>query len=356
MTKELLRKYLDGQCTNQELNEVLRWVKEEALNEKGRKLGFEDWNTYQVEDDLAVNNEKFTALFDRIQKAIGKDEKVQKKGRKNTGKVILFKSWLTRAAAMALIPVLGLLFYTLSEKRSLSHQMAFVANDSLEVIAPIGSRSVVQLSDGTIVHLNYGSRIKYPRVFNGDTRDIALAGEGFFDVSHNPEKPFIVKTKKVNVKALGTSFNVKAYPDNEIVSTTLVTGKVVMEQIEAGGSSKPIDVLKPGEHVEFNKATGAFISVKANVDKYIGWKDGKLIFEDTPVLEVAERLSRVFNVDILVDKEIEEYIYSVTFIDEPLFQILDLMAIATPIKYVLEPRKKLTDGTYSKQIINLKKR
>ena len=149
----------------------------------------------------------------------------------------VFTKWLTRAAAILLIPVLGFLFYTLSEKKSISTQYAAAAVDSLEIIAPIGSRTVVQLSDGSTVHLNYGSKIKYPQFFSGETREIELEGEGFFEVAHNPEKPFIVKIRTLNVKALGTAFNVLAYSDDDVIETTLLNGKVVLEKNEQNGET-----------------------------------------------------------------------------------------------------------------------
>ena len=105
--------------------------------------------------------------------------------------------------------------------------MAIVSVDSLEVIAPVGSRTVVELSDGSVVHLNYGSRMKYPQNFSGETRSVVLTGEGYFKVAHNPDKPFVVSTGIIDVIAVGTIFNVNAYPENNNIATTLVEGKVI---------------------------------------------------------------------------------------------------------------------------------
>jgi len=138
--------------------------------------------------------------------------------------------------------------------------------------------------------------------------------------------------------------------------TTLVSGKVVLDRIEQNGKNKTIGIMIPGQHVNYSMLTSAVSSTKGSVEKYISWTDGKLIFEDTPLLQVTERLSRMFNVDFEVKDDIKEYIYTVTFKDEHLFQILDLMTIATPVVYKTLPRKKLTDGTFSKQKIILEKR
>lgn len=353
MTKDLLNKFINNACSEEELRQVLQWAKTEALTEEARKLVYDDWQIYREEDNLA-DDDRFNTLFDKIQEEIDKRDRVQEQAETRTLPTVT--KWLTRAAAILLIPVLALFLYTLSENKALNSQFGSAAVDSLEIISPIGSRTVVQLSDGSQVHLNYGSKIKYPQFFVGNTREVILEGEGFFEVAHNPEKPFIVKTGGINVKALGTSFNVMDYDENDEVQTTLVTGKVVLEQENADGDVHIIGSMEPGQHVTYHKLTSKISSSKGNIEKYIAWKDGKLVFEDTPILEVAENLSRMFNVSIEIDQEIEDYFYTVTFIDEPLFQILDLMTIATPVQYQILPRKKLSDGTYSKLKIIIEKK
>jgi transmembrane sensor len=351
MKKELLIKYLNNRCTGAELHEVLRWIKKDALNEEDKKWSLQAWNSWQgsrgPDDD-----ESFAAIFDKIQERIDRNHL-------KTGKSLnwpVLTTWMTKAAAVLLIPVLAFLLYTLSERKAESVRYAGLASDSLEVIAPSGSKTVVQLSDGSEIHLNYGSKVKYPHFFSGHTREVTLTGEGFFKVAHDPEKPFIVKAGRLNIKAVGTTFNVLAYPDDDFIETTLVTGKVILEQVKENGKVEKIGTMRPDLHVTCNLQTGSISSTEGSIEKYISWTEGKLIFEDTPILQVTERLSRMFNVDFEVNDEIKDYIYTVTFADDPLFQILDLMAIATPVAYKTLPRQKLPDGTYSKQKIVLEKR
>ncbi len=351
MKKELLIKYLNDRCTEDELNEVLRWIKTEALNEEDKKWSFEAWNFWQGSGN-PDDDESFTAIFDKIQERI--DRNNVKAGKSFNWPVL--RNWMTKVAAVLLIPVSAFLLYTVSEKKAESARYAGLASDSLEVIAPSGSKTVVQLSDGSEVHLNYGSKVKYPHFFSGDTREVSLKGEGFFKVAHYPEKPFIVKAGNLNIKAVGTTFNVLAYPDDDFVETTLVTGKVILEQVKKNGTVENIGTMRPGLHVNYHSQTGSVSCTEGNIEKYISWTEGKLIFEDTPILQVTGRLSRMFNVDFEVNDEIKDYIYTVTFTDDPLYQILDLMTVATPIVYKTLPRRKLPDGTYSKQKIILEKR
>ena len=350
MTKELLEKYLNNQCTSQEVEEVISWMKQQSFFSESRRLGMVDWQHFKEQDSI-VSDEKLDTLLDKIHHKLNIEEqpKIQLKDHR-------LYAWISRAAAILIIPVLAFLFYTVSENTKLNNQITSISVDSLEVIAPVGSRTVVELSDGSVVHLNYGSRIKYPQNFFGKTRGVALTGEAYFEVAHNPDKPFVVTTGRIDVKALGTAFNVNAYLENRDVATTLVEGKVLVEELKSNGEIETIKEMFPGQHVVYEKNTGTVRSSQGRVDKYIAWKDGKLVFENEPIDKVAERLSRMFNVEIQVDEAVAKYRYTVTFVDEPLFQILELLTEATPVSYQILPRIKNSDGTFSKQRILITKK
>ena len=351
MTKEILDKYLNNLCTLQEVEEVIEWMKQQSFYNESKELGRKDWQLFN-EKDCLVSDKQLDTLLDKIHHKLNIEEPraaVQMKRNRLT-------YWISKAAAIIIIPVLAFLFYTISENEKLTNQIATVSVDSLEVIAPVGSRTVVELSDGSVVHLNYGSRIKYPQNFSGETRSVVLTGEGFFEVAHNPDKPFVVSTGIIDVKAVGTVFNVNAYPENNDITATLVEGKILLEKQLLGKKSIQLGAMIPGQHVNYNSKTGKIVSDVGNVDKYIAWKDGKLIFDNEPIEQVAQRLSRMFNADIQVANKASKYKYTVTFIDEPLFQILELLSVATPIKYKALPRTKNPDGTFSKQKIIIEKK
>ena len=353
MTKDLLIKYFNNKCTDSEFEELVRWFeREETSNKEGKNWGFEYWSLFEPDNKLK-DTKKYNALLDKIHHEINLKNH-RKAGRMITKHRVI--SWLSRAAAILFIPLLGLVFYMLSNNMIQNNNYADRTVDSLEIIAPIGSRTVIQLSDGTIVNLNYGSKIKYPRNFDGDTREINLVGEGYFDVAHNPEKPFIVKTEKLNVKATGTKFNVHAYPDDDIVATTLVEGRVVIDKTVEGEKIETIATMIPRQHVAYNYESGKIISSIGNIDKYIAWKEGKLVFDNEPITRVAEKLGRMFNVDFEIADDIKDYTYTVTLVNDPLFLVLDLMKEITPITYKVFARKKLADGTFSKQKIRLERR
>jgi transmembrane sensor len=352
MTKELLIKFLGDQCTGEELKEVVRWIKNDSLTTTGRYWGLYDWDTFNPEENLA-EKERFCSLLDKIHHKINiSDYNLSKKK-----SVELIIGWITRAAAILLIPVLAFLVYILTDKQSETPQYAEMAVDSLEIVAPTGSKTMVEFSDGSEVYLNHGSKIKYPQKFTGNIREVILSGEGYFMVAHDPEKPFIVRTSALNIKALGTTFNVFAYPDEKVVATTLIDGKVVLERETASQDNKSLGTMVPGQHVGYNKETGEILSTKGDVEKYISWKEGKLIFKRDSIVQIVHRLSRWYSVDIEIrDDEVRDYTYTATFIDESLLHILDLLKDAAPIDYRRIPSKRLPDGTFTKQKIIIKKR
>ena len=141
-----------------------------------------------------------------------------------------------------------------------------------------------------------------------------------------------------------------------MVSRRLVNGAVVLEKIMEGEGIEPIGTMVPGQHVSYQLNTGKIVSTQGNIEKYIAWKDGKLVFDNEPITGVAEKLGMMFNTDIEVADEVKHLTYTVTFVNDPLFLILDLMTETTPIDYKTFPRKKLPDGTFTKQKIRIEKR
>lgn len=352
MNKEILIKYFNNKCSDKEFEEFVRWIKLETQNKEGRNWSFAQWKKFEPELK-EKEKKKYSTLLDKIHHEINLRNNKGKKG--GTFQLFVY-DWLINAAAILFIPLLVAFFYMQSNYKLESQNISEAKIDTVEIIAPIGSRTVLQLSDGTKVNLNYGSKIRYPRNFTGDTREITLSGEGYFNVAHDPEKPFIVKTGNLNVIALGTKFNIMAYPDDDVVNSTLVEGKLMIEKIIQGDKAQTVGIMVPGQHLTCNLKTGKIQSTKGNIDKYLVWKDDKLVFDNEPITVVAKKLSRMFNVDIELADNVKKYTYTVTFVNDPLYLILDLMTQTTPIDYIVYPRKKQADGTYSKLKIRIEER
>ena len=179
-----------------------------------------------------------------------------------------------------------------------SHHSIEMANDNKnnELIIPKGGEYQVVLADGTKVWLNSASRLIYPQSFMGKERRVVLSGEAFFDVTHDAERPFVVETSRMNVKVLGTRFNVNDYDDNEEVSTTLVNGSV-----EIVSGDQQAFRLVPGEQA-YGKEN-ELEKREVNVRLYTSWIDGKFLFNNTELEEIAKQISRWYDVEIFFSSE-----------------------------------------------------
>lgn len=180
----------------------------------------------------------------------------------------------------------------IKEKKSFDN----ISNNQL--IIPFGNRSKVILNDGTSVWLNAGSRLIYPSKFTGNRREVVLFGEAYFEVAKNKDFPFVVKTSAIEVKVLGTKFNVSAYPEDNVIQTVLIEGGVAIQKNGAGIFDKDL-LLSPNQMASFDKV--AMDAKVTNVDagSYIIWTEGLLKFDDLEMCRVLKRLERYYNVHIV---------------------------------------------------------
>lgn len=164
---------------------------------------------------------------------------------------------------------------------------------------PQGGEYNLVLSDGTKVYLNAESQLRYPVQFAGNIREVELVGEGYFEVTTNAQKPFVVKTNGVSVEVLGTSFNVNAYGNTEKIVTTLVEGSV---KLNMQGSSVS-QILEPAEQAVFDVNSGKAEISKVDVNLYTAWKDGNLIFYDNRLEDIMTILTRWYSADAVFKNE-----------------------------------------------------
>jgi len=205
-----------------------------------------------------------------------------------------------------------------------------------KVVISYGKKSMIVLSDGTKVWLNAGSQLIYPAVFSGKNRQVTLIGEAFFDVTTNPQNPFIVRASDVSVEVLGTRFDVSAYPDDKIVQTVLEEGKVNLKYLGKGILNREFVVeMQPNQMVEFDKTSGEASSKLVDVAKYTSWKDGMLEFEKVDLIRALKQVERFYDVNIfLSDQTIGFYKLSgkLDLKDEP-EKVLNVIKLTVPIDW-----------------------
>lgn len=169
------------------------------------------------------------------------------------------------------------------------------------LVVPFGKTARVKLSDGSLVWVNAGSRIIFPDKFSSKKREIYLVGEAYFEVAHNKEKPFIVKTSTVTIRVLGTSFNVSSYPDDDFVSAVLKEGKIEMEENKSKIFHSPVE-LSPNQMAVIKKDGNGILINKTNPESYTIWKDGILKFENEEVNSLITKVERYYNISLELRK------------------------------------------------------
>lgn len=200
-----------------------------------------------------------------------------------------------------------------------------------EITCPPGMRSQVILPDGSRVWLNAESTIKFSVPFPSESRTIQLSGEAFFDVVKNHQQPFFVCSDKVGVKVYGTRFNFKAYPKDPNIEVILEEGRIGLGVTNQGELNKT--ALIPGDRAVIVKENHTVDIKNEKIDKYIAWHTGKLVFENTPMNEVALMLERWYGIEVIVkNPEIMDYSFTTTFDNESLFEVIELLEISSPIR------------------------
>lgn len=168
-----------------------------------------------------------------------------------------------------------------------------------EVVIPYGKKSELLLADGTKVWLNAGSRLAFPSRFTDDTREVYLEGEACFQVTRNEKHPFIVKAGNLDVKVLGTHFNVSAYSNDETIETVLLEGSVVVSKPKAFGLGKENVVLRPNQKASFFKENSKLsVANEPHADLFIAWTYGWLEYYRESLLSVLQKVERYYNVEI----------------------------------------------------------
>jgi ferric-dicitrate binding protein FerR (iron transport regulator) len=206
---------------------------------------------------------------------------------------------------------------------------------------PAGQTSHLTLSDGTEVWLNSGSTFRYPDQFNRKERNVYLKGEGFFKVTPDKTMPFKVKTANMEVKVLGTAFNVSSYGEGEKQSVILEEGRV---EIDRADGSKPVELI-PGQMAERKTVSGPFQVTSVRAKDYTNWKDGIIVFELETLAGISKKLERWYNVEVRFESaELERYRITGTILrNKPVYQITQAIELLAPVEFEYQPRTNQKD-------------
>ena len=197
-----------------------------------------------------------------------------------------------------------------------------------QLIVPIGKRSSITFADGSKLWVNSGSKVIYPAQFADHNREIFIEGEIFLDVVHDEKRPFIVKTKKMEIRDLGTQFNVSAYENESSCNVVLVEGKA---EVQVKGRKK--HSLSPNQLLTYNDSNDQISIQDVNTQDYVAWKDGYYLFKHQKMNIVLEKLCKYYGIKIIWDEKVNQLTCSGKLdLKEDLEKVFSVLQKAAPIK------------------------
>jgi len=316
---EIFERYIQNQATSDEIKRLSLWIK----NNQEISL----W----LEQQIMMSSSSIDADI-QIRMLRNIEAEIDNKGREidetqNPNRFQLNK-WL-RVAAMFILPLLtaaGMYFFMSPNQASKA---------PLVVAVERGQKANITLPDGSKVWLNSQSKLTYSDNFNIKKRELQLDGEAYFEVAHNLKKPFIVYSNDIAVEALGTAFSVKAYNEDNLISSILMRGKVRVTTPDGEA------VLLPNDRILYDKTTRKKnLSSVTNATDFTGWIHNELRFENESLSEIAKSIQRVYNVEIIFKSEnLKNQRYTGTINNNSLESVLNILALTSPISFQIDKQK-----------------
>jgi transmembrane sensor len=376
-SERLMVKFITNQASQDEIEQLTEWLKEEE-----NQVVFKEFVKTNYAIDTAMNSFDSAEVKKQISERIQKENNVFYKRR--------FSSYYKYAAI--LVVVLGGFYFYKNSNVSQSKQNVIIprqdeivlqlGNNSEETIdtsdtrnitdkdgniigrqeknrlvynktysegkltyntikIPYGKKFEVQLSDGTIVHLNAGTQLTYPVQFlKNQGRKVQLTGEAYFDVAKDKAHPFTVNAQEVSVEVLGTKFNVDTYIENSSTDIVLVEGKVLLYKGQKKDENQVY--LKPGSRGSNIKGQSAITVEEVNTDYYTAWVKGSLVFKNASFSDIIKKLERQYNVTFINrNKMLGKEIFNARFDNEPIEVVLKYFSDSYKIDYNID-RDKIT--------------
>ena len=352
--KYLISGYLSDKLVQDELFVLMAWIKESPAHKKYFNEMRNTWILSGKNVQIDIRKEKnLLKLVDQVS--------VYNRKKQHT-----FWTWQRIAASWVFIIILaGAFGWYMQESRSDESKPMIAATTTIQ--AKMGSQSIINMPDGTKIWLNGGSHLTYSNTYGEQDRVVQLLGEGCFDVVTNPEKPFVVKAGELSIKAYGTLFNVKAYPEDKTITTTLVRGQVTIEGKDAYDKIFSHE-MRPKENVTFlteheleEKTTQLVetldvksvlpdiiepVMVENNIktELYTSWKDDLWVIEKQKLGALSKDFERRYNVHIVFSsKDVMDYHFSGSIQRETIEQVMIILRRTIPLKYSFDKNTIIID-------------
>lgn len=311
---ELIIGYLQGRLQGQDLDNFYVWVNASSDN---KKLFFETKALYEA----CAPSRETSEIHDSWLRLLGK-----RKSRQHKKPSLIYRISTYAAVATIATAITSTLFLNLHPEREVKITR-YVGGDGL-------GADVVELPDGTRVSLGSRTTFSYDDRYGESDRIVYLEGEAYFEVAKQQDRPFIVKTKEQDIEALGTQFNVMAYPADSLMTTTLLHGSVLLTT----KSLSQRTILKPDEQFVYNRNTHSATLRQVDASQFVAWTTGYYYFPEQSLKAILYRLSHVYGVTFTVKSEsLNQRYFSGTFYrGQSLKDIMEIIHLSIPIRYKID--------------------
>jgi ferric-dicitrate binding protein FerR (iron transport regulator) len=318
---EIFERYVRGNATDDEIKRLSHWIRS---NQE-----ISSWLEQQIlASSPSIDSDVQIRMLENIKVELNAANKKDKTINHQTSKGFSIK-WLIRVAAMLILPAItAAAMYLYMSKNDIVATPLIIAVER-------GQKANITLPDGSKAWLNSQSKLTYSADYNVENRRLQLDGEAYFEVAHNPEKPFIVESNDIEIEALGTAFGVKAYNEDNIISSILMEGKVRVTTPD--GAS----ILMPNERVIYDKTSRKKSQSKvANATDFTGWMHNELRFENESLEEIAKNIQRIYNTEIIfASEQLKNQRYTGTVNNNSLESVLNIITLTSPVSFQIDEQQ-----------------
>ncbi len=344
------KRFLREQCDPNDVREIIHWIN----SEEARTFLDQQFDNFEGQEDIDFDsNEVFSTILSNIQKHDLENKLISAIEEPEVKQVSLSPpekrnraseyAWMV-AAGVAIVMITFFGGYYLNEFTPGS--MVVENNTFITKSTEKGQKLTFHLSDGTLVKLNSNSSLRFLPEYGAELREVWLDGEAFFEVAENPDKPFVVNTNQISTTALGTSFTVRAFDQtkNEVF---LLTGKVNVKLNE--DPNKQL-ILQPNERVNYNIEKSTFEKGSFNAELETAWKDGVLVFNQTPYSDVIKKLETWYGVEIQVNGKVPKDLYSSSrFENDYLHEVMKSLGYSWGFDFTVRDKENTVTIEFNKQ-------
>ncbi|HCO67584.1 MAG TPA: anti-sigma factor [Dysgonomonas sp.] len=326
----VLLQYFEGTLDDDAKKAVEHWIND---SEENAKIAKDIYYIYWASDviDTIENVDAQSAL-----------EEVNKSIKKRSNRRLLHQ--VQKAAALLTLPLIAVALYFMMKQDPV---------EQIIVKSTPGMVAYFDLPDGTTVALNSGSELEYPDRFEGESRNIRLKGEAFFDVKKSDKRFLVNLYDKIQVEAYGTKFNVEAFEKNDFLAVSLVSGSVGVKYRDKNNNKEEI-ILDEGEKITYSRKNKSLDISSGTIAMDTAWKDGKIVLQNTPLDEVLKQLSKRFDAEFIVkNNKLKEERFTGTFETQHLYLILEHLRISSGIRYLMIEDKNESGKTKEKLKVEL---